>query len=216
MTETTDKKCLLDLVPTGPVYSDVFEFGNPPRKFKFRLLDTAESLWCEVAAQRKTLDMLQDEFGDRDLAIDLMKTHAPNMDVHTAWQELFALQAALCAESGAPATEGSPDDRAQRMADLFSPIERYELAQLYAEFADEHDPTNISDEQIEEIVETEGPLLDPAFWRQLGSRVLRRCSLTMAHRLSEANQRIRQLESQIEELDPADPETSQTHKSSAG
>lgn len=213
MTEAKEKKCLLDLVPDQPHYSDTFEFGVPAKKYKFRLLDTAESQFAIVAAQRKVLEQLTEAF-DRETALKLMVEHGPNADLHTWWQELFALQAALCDEKGAPVAEGSADERASRLADVFSPIERHELATLYSEFADEHDPLDITDEQVEEIVEAEGPTLDPGYWRQLGSRMLRRCSLTLARRLAEANHRIRTLEAQIAGLEA--PETSPTHKSSGG
>jgi hypothetical protein len=209
MDEQKPKKCLLDLVPDGPRYSEVFSFGEPARKYKFRLLDTAESMWCVAAAQRQVLSMLRVQFPEGDTALTLMMSHGPNADLHTWWQELFALQAALCNEAGAPVAEGSSVERAQRLADVFSPIERFELAQLYGDFADEYDPLQVSDDEIEEIIADVGPLGDPEYWRRYGSSVLRRYCRTMARRIA-------QLEMQLAQLQPEEPDTSPTPKSEDG
>ena len=207
-----EKKCLLDLIPDGPTYSDVFEFGRPgqSQRYMFRLLDVNESAWCIVAAQRRSLEMLRDQF-DKETALDLLKNNPPNIDLHQWWQECYALQAALCAESGAPVAEGTADERAYQIADKFDPIERHELAELYAEFADEHDPTELSDEQVREIIATEGPMAAPDFWKGFGSRALRRLCLILGQKLAEANARLRAMEPF-----PGDPETSQIDKSTAG
>lgn len=215
MDSTKPKKCLLDLVPDGPRHSDVFEFGQPPRKYKFRLLDTAESMWCVAAAQRQVLAMLHEQFPEGDTALTLMMSHGPNADLHTWWQELFALQAALCNESGHAVAEGDPVERAMRIADVFSPVEQHELAQMYGDFADEFDPQELSDEAVKEIIAdagplgSAGPLGDPSFWRQLGSSVLRRYCRIMVLRIA-------QLEMELAQYRPEDPSTSPTSRSEAG
>jgi hypothetical protein len=208
-------KCLLDVVPDGPVYSDVFEFGKPARRYKFRLLDSMEQLWANVAAQRRTMEFLKEQFNDEDTALDLMKNHGPNADLHVVFEELYALQAALCDEKGAPACDGNADQRVTRLADVFSVVERFELARMYGEFSDGHDPMQFDDEDIQEIIAKGDPTAGTDYWSQYGLNTLRRCAHTLACHLMEANHRIRQLEHALVEAS-AEPGTSPMPRSGDG
>ena len=169
-----DRTKLAEALPRGPVHSEPFDFGGG-RRYKFRLLDSRETMWAIVAAQRATLEMIREQFGDEELSRDLLKTHAPNGDLQSWWTELFVLQAALCFESGAAIADGTPQERAEAMADTFTMVERHELAARYAEFADEHDPVAFTEEQIRDIVALGKKNPGLSFWSQYGSRTLRSC-----------------------------------------
>jgi hypothetical protein len=159
--------------------------------------------------------MLKEQFPEGDTALHLMVNHGPNADLHTWWQELFGIQAALCDENGRSVVEGDAVERAHRLADIFSPIERFELAQMYGDFADEWDPSEITDDDVKEIIAesgplgSAGPLGDPVFWKRLGSSVLRRYCRIMALRIA-------QLEMELAQYQPEEPDTSPTSKSEDG
>jgi len=188
-----ERTTLQRAIPTGPVHSEAFDFGQG-RRYKFRLLDSLETMWAIVAAQKRTLAMLREELGDEELARDLLKTHAPNADLQTIWTELFCLQAALCNEDGSSVIDGDPASRADEMADRFSMVERHELANLYAQFADEHDPTQFSEDDIRGIVEDGKKNRTLSFWRQYGSNTLRRCNHTLVLELESCARRLEAME----------------------
>jgi len=192
-----ERTTLQKAMPTGPVYSEPFDFGQG-RKYKFRLLDSMETMWAIVAAQKRTLTMIRDEFGDEELSRDLLKAHAPNADLQTWWTELYCLQAALCNDDGSPVIDGDPAARADEMADRFSVVECHELANLYTQFADEHDPTQFSEDDIRGIVEDGKKNLTLSYWRQFGSNTLRRCNHTLATELVSCMRRLEAMETATE------------------
>jgi len=198
---TIDERTRIEaaLPPRGPVYSDVFEFGKG-RRYKFRLLDSLETMWAIVAAERATLRMLREQFDDEPLVRELLKTHAPNNDLQAWWTELYCLQAALCLEDGAPVVEGEADARAEAMADLFTMVERADLAGRFASFAEDNDPADFSSEDIAGIVEGGKKTPGPSYWRRYGSNTLRRCVTTLVTDLESTMARIAELEAQVAAL----------------
>ena len=60
----------------------------------------------------------------------------------------------------------------------------------YLEFADEHDPADISEDDIEEIVAAAGGTGAPSPLRRYGTSAQRRSQLTTAVRLAEAQRQI--------------------------
>ena len=80
-------KTLDDLVPGGPVLSDVFELDSRPgAKYRFKLLDSIETMRCRTYAQRATLKLLEDVLGERELAMQMFNESGPSADTFTEWQ----------------------------------------------------------------------------------------------------------------------------------
>lgn len=184
----------------GPVYSEAFDFGKG-RRWKFRLLDNLESMWAIAYAERMVLEQLREVFDgeSEDLVLGMMREHAPNGDLQTFWTELLALQATLSNEDGSPVVDGSPEERGRQLADDLSPVERHQLARMYEDFAEQHDPTDFSDAQILAIVEDGKKNLDPSYWRQYGWNTLLRSMTTMARLLVEAMGRANALQAELDE-----------------
>ena len=189
----------------GPVYSEPFDFGKG-RRWRFRLLDNLETMWAIAYAEKLVLEQLREVFTgeDQDMIVGLMREHGPNHDLQTFWTELLALQAALCNEDGTAVVEGDAEDRGRQLADDLSPIERHELARMYTDFAEEHDPTAFSDADLERIIAEGKKNPGPSYWRQFGSSTLRRCMATMATDLGSAMRRVEELEAQVAQPTTAD------------
>jgi hypothetical protein len=178
----SEKKSILELMQPGPIYSDVFEYRG--QKVKFRLLDTREMDWCRPAAQSKVLKNLLAQNIDKDVALVLLKEHGPNADSHVDWQESFALAACLCKEDGSPVTKAiDPQHQAEEIADTFTPIEKRDLTDRYLEFADEHDPSLLTDDEEAELIDDVKKNQDPISLKLYGSNALRNCVLTMGKEL---------------------------------
>lgn len=202
----SDKKHLLDLVPNKRIRSeDTFDFKG--RQVRWQLLDGEENISCRHAGQKRTLDLMVDELGlEREAAYRLMQAGS-SADTEQEWYEYYTLAAAMTDAEGEPLSMDSIDDIALRLSKLCPPIERRALMVEYIQFAEEHDPTNLSDEQIEEIIAAVGK--DAQILRQLGSNSLRNLLAIMVPRLIHAEflleemQETESLESRIQALEHA-------------
>lgn len=182
-------KSLLDLVPSGPVRSDPFDFKG--QEARWRVLDGQEIIGCRVAAERRVMRMLVDEMGLEPK--DAYPIVQAGGDTQREWFEYYVIGAAMTDKAGAPISMDVPDDIATRLADECSPIERARLIDDYLQFADEHDPSNLSDEEQEEIIAALGKGEDSILQR-LGSNLLRSLLATLAPRLARAEMLAAQLE----------------------
>ncbi len=207
---------LLELVPAGPVRSDVFDFKG--ESAKWRLLDGLEIMACRTAAQKQVLAVMVNELGlEAKDAFPLIQAGSA-ADTEREWFEYYVIAAAMTDAEGAPIAQGSPDDIAREMADKCTPIERAKYIDDYLSFADEHDPSEYSDDEYGEMIAALGKG-DTSIVQQRGSSSLRSLLLFMAPRLAKAEGALAQLEaaqtieSRVEALEAA---ISQTHRSEDG
>jgi hypothetical protein len=153
---------------------------------RWRLLDGLEIVACRTAAQKRALAILTDDLGlAPEVAYPLLQA-GTSADTEREWFEHYVLSAAMTDKNGSPIADGTPDEVARRLADVLTPIERSRYIDDYLAFADEHDPSNLSDEEIEEIIATAGKQADASIWLRHGSNSLRSLLATMAPRLYRA------------------------------
>lgn len=186
-----DKKTILDLIPSGPTRSEPFDFRG--QKVRWRLLDGLEMASCRQAADKRIMRELVDEHGlEPKDAFPLLQASS-NGDTWREWFEHYVLAAALTDEDGGPISLGSPDEVALRLMDLLTPIERGRWIDDYLSFADEHDPSNLTEAEIEEIVEAAGKTEGASIWQRYGSSALRNCLATMVPRLIKAEMAVAEM-----------------------
>jgi hypothetical protein len=176
---------LLDLVPGEPIRSvDPFDFRGQPARW--RLLDGLELVACRTAGQKKAMEVLmKDHELPPDEAFQLLQS-GTSRDTEREWFEHYILGAAMTDKDGRPIAEGTPDEVARRLADILIPLERARFINDYLSFADEKDPNNLTDEEIEEILATAGKQGDASIWLRYGSNSLRSLLHTLAPRLLRA------------------------------
>lgn len=176
------KKSVLDLLPSGPIYSEEpFDFHG--QKVKWRLLDGARMMACRNASERREARRLVDEIGLEPK--DAYQIAVSIGDDQREWYEWYVLGAALTNEQGEPISMETPDEVAYQLSQKLTPIERAKYFDDYLQFADEHDPSNLTEEQVEEIIAALGKGADSILSR-LGSNSLRSLLLSMAPRLARA------------------------------
>lgn len=187
---------LLDLVPRGPIRSKPFDWrGNPAR---WRLLSGHETAACRTAAQRRAMQILEEDLGlERKDAFQLIQAGS-SADTEREWFEHYIMGAALTDNEGAPVAEGSPDEVAQMLFDTIHPIERGRMIDEYCEFADEHDPSSLSEEDIEELIAEVGKRGGGSILPQYGSNSLRSFCATLVPRLIKAEAALAELQAPID------------------
>lgn len=188
------KKSLLDVVPSGPVRSKApFNFKGEPARW--RVLDSLEIQACRHAAQKRAMDILVDDLGlDAKDAYPLVQAGS-SADTQREWFEYYVIGAAMTDAEGAPVAMGTPDEVAFRLADETTPIERARLIDDYLQFVDENDPSNLSEEEIGEIIAALGKGEDSILLQQ-GSNALRSLLVTMGPRLARAEMMVAELQEQ--------------------
>lgn len=197
---------ILDLLPSGVIYSEPFEWRG--HKVKFRLLDGGETVQCRQAATKLIVDELVEKIGlERKDAFELAQAGSSRDNEHD-WFHCYVLAASMCdAKSGAPLGAGDHADVAYRLHDEMPAIEREAYIENYLEFADEHDPSTYTDDEIEEIIATAGKSPDGSTWKRYGSSALRNFLHTLVPRLIRAEMALGQfqeaepLEERVKELE---------------
>lgn len=197
---------ILDLLPSGVIYSKPFEWRG--HQVKFRLLDGGETVQCRLAATKLVVDDLVEKVGlERKDAFELAQAGS-SRDNERAWFHAYVLAATMCsASNGAPLGAGDHADVAYRLHDEMPPIEREAYIMDYLEFADEHDPSSYTDDEIEEIIATAGKSPDGSTWKRYGSSALRSFLTTLVPRLIRAEmalerfQEAEPLEARVKELE---------------
>ena len=172
------RKSLLDLVPSGPVRSEVFDFLG--QEARWRILNDSETDGCRCAAEKRIFNRLVNELSIEPK--DAYQIARAGGDTWQMWFETYIIGAAMTNVDGEPISRDPPDDVAQRLADTLSPIQREKWVNDYLQFADEHDPSNISDEEREEIIAEVGKG-GASTLQQRGSNVLRSLLLSTAQEL---------------------------------
>jgi hypothetical protein len=213
---------ILDLLPSEPIYSPAFDWKG--QKLKFRLMSSLDETDARMGGQKWAKVQLQDKLDLSAVeALQLMET-GYGADMREDCEHIARLYACLCDEQGGPVARGSDvHDSYRRLAVKFNPLERQELIAQYLDFLDEYDPSQLDDEQIEEMIAEAGKSQDVSPLRQYGSSALRISLLITAHQLADALARLAVLEEEkdlaarVEHLEAAlEHVTSQMNRSSAG
>jgi uncharacterized protein (DUF2236 family) len=132
---------------------------------------------------------------ERKDAFELLQAGA-SRDTEREWFHCYVLAAAMTDENGHPLGAGEHSDVAFRVNDQMAPIEREAYIDRYLEFADEYDPTTLTDDEVEEIIAAEGKLADGSTWKQFGSSALRSLLTTLVPRLIRAEMALEQYKEQ--------------------
>jgi hypothetical protein len=194
-----DTPDILDLLPSEPVYSEPFDWQG--QKLTFRLMSSLDEMEARTLGQKWAKVQLMEK---QDLsaleALSLMET-GYGADLREDCEHIARLYACLCDEQGGPVARGSDvHDSYRRIAEKFAPLERQDLIQRYLDFIDEHDPSTLTDEQIEEMIAAAGKSQDASTLRQYGSSSLRISLLTTARQLHDAKAQLADLEEQADLL----------------
>lgn len=218
MTERKEppRKSLLDLVPKKRPTSPTFKFRD--HDVRWRLLDGGAIASCRTAAKKQEFLELTTDLGlHRKEALELI-ARPYQSDNERELFEYFVIGAAMIDEHGAPVQKGPPIEVVRQLRDIVPPIERAALINAYLAFADEHDPSNLTDQDVEEIIAAEGKS-PGSISQQLGSNSLRSLCATMAPRLVKAEMLVAELtakQSLAEQVAELEQEISQMRKSLAG
>lgn len=208
------EKSLLDLIPSGPIYSLPFVFQG--QAVKWRLLDGLETQGCRIAAQRLTMGILVQEMGLEPKEAFALLQAGTSADTEREWLEYHIIGAAMTAEGGGPISMDAPDDIARRLAGEITPIARGRLIEDYIQFAEEHDPTTLSEDDYEEIIAAAGKTESASTWKLYGSNALRSLLAITVPRLIVAEtalaeiQEIEDMESRVVALELAISQTSRS------
>jgi hypothetical protein len=193
MADDKPTKSLLDLVPSGPTYSPKpFDFFG--QQVKWKLLDGQQVDACRTAGSKVAFNTLVEQFGLSPKDAYSLLLAGSSFDTQKEWYEYYTLAAAMVDMDGQPISMAPPDDVAYQLSKRVPPIMRARLIDDYVQFADEHDPSTITDEDIEEIIAQVGKGAGESIWQQYGSNSLRSLCASTVPRLIKAEMAVAELQ----------------------